>query len=87
MYVCLYTVLHMYTYTYIETYTSTFPFQTLEVIGGYLGLLSCRSWCKCMKIGKEVQRAFLEEMEDYQAHGPVSTLLAPPWLAVLVGRA
>lgn len=39
-----------------------------------------------MKIGKEVQRAFLEEMEDYQVHGPVSTLLAPPWFAVLVGR-
>lgn len=36
---------------------------------------------------KRSAKGILEEMEDYQAHGPMSTLLAPPWLAVLVGRA
>lgn len=68
-------------WAYIQSYICTHTykhshFMTLEEIGGYLGLLSCRSWCKCRKIGKEVRRAFLEEMEDYRARGPVSTLLA-----------
>lgn len=48
-----------------------------------MGLMSFRSWHKCTKIGKEVQRAFLEEMKTTRHMGHVSLLLAPPWLALL----
>lgn len=56
----------IYSLIYVHIHINI-PISRLWKIGGYLGLLSCRSWCKCMKIGKEVQRALLEEMEDYWA--------------------
>lgn len=48
--VYIYIFIHT-THTHINSYFYT-PISKLQENGGYLGLVTYKSWCKCTKIGK-----------------------------------